>query len=371
MSMYLCPICNSTTVHKKIFDNLPVSSAILDYKPTHIQGTVSFDAAICDNCDHVSNSSISRFEQVYSDDRYVVKTAVSGAMNKNLQSIAEFISPESFENCKVLEIASGSGELASWLAEQGCSVTTIDPAIDGYENKKIVHFSCNFDSAFVKSSKQRYDLIIGRHIIEHTDDPIRFLSMCSELLTDVGRIYLEVPNLANTLATNRYVDFFNDHMQYFSENSMRLLASKVNLKPEKLTFWLKEAHMGIILSQGTGYLCDMTTLNIKEKLDVSEQKFSSLLADLNSFYNIVIYGAGAHACTFVSQLSEQLKSKVSHIFDKSAEKQGRFIPGLDIAITQPVIVDRSVLVNTSSLYQVEVEKYLRNDLGWAGPILHL
>ena len=371
MSMYLCPICNSTTVHKKIFDNLPVSSAILDYKPTHIQGTASFDAAICDNCDHVANSSPSRFEQVYSDDRYVVKTAVSGAMNNILQSIAEFISPESFENFTVLEIASGSGELANWLVEQGCSVVTIDPAIKEYENNKIVHFSSNFDSAFVKDSKQKYDLIIGRHIIEHTDDPIKFLSMCSTLLKDTGRIYLEVPNLTNTLATNRYVDFFNDHMQYFSENSMRLLASKVNLKPEKITFWLKEAHLGILLSKGTGYLCDMTTLNIKQQLDVSEQKFLSLLADLNNFHNIVIYGAGAHACTFVSQLSEQVRSKVSHIFDKSTEKQGRFIPGLDVAITQPIIVDRSVLINTSSLYQVEVEKYLRNDLVWAGPILHL
>jgi hypothetical protein len=160
-------------------------------------------------------------------------------------------------------------------------------------------------------------------------------------------------------------------MQYFSENSMRLLASKVNLKPEKITFWLKDAHMGILLSRGAGYLCDMTTLNIKQQLDMSEQKFLSLLADLNSFRNIVIYGAGAHACTFVSQLSEQLRSKVSHIFDKSAEKQGRFIPGIDVAITPPSIVDRSVLVNTSSLYQVEVEKYLKNELGWIGPILHL
>ena len=369
--MYLCPICNFTTVRKKIFDNLPTSSAILDYAPSHTQGTASFDAAICDNCDHLSNSSTSRFEQVYSDDRYVVKTAVSGAMNKNLQSIAEFISPQSFENCMVLEIASGSGELANWLAEKGCSVITVDPAIKEYENKKIVHFSSNFDSAFVKARKQRYDLIIGRHIIEHTNDPIRFLSMCSELLTDTGRIYLEVPNLANTLSTNRYVDFFNDHMQYFSENSMRLLASKVNLKLENITFWLKEAHMGILLSKGDGYLCEMTTLNIKERLDVSEQKFLSLLEDLNNFHNIVIYGAGAHACTFVSQLSEQVRSKVSHIFDKSAEKQGRFIPGLDISITHPIIVDRSVLVNTSSLYQIEVEKYLRNDLGWIGPVLHL
>ena len=145
MSMYLCPICNFTTVRKKIFDNLPTSSAILDYEPTHNTGTASFDAAICDQCDHIANSSPSRFEQVYSDDRYVVKTAVSGAMNKNLQSIAEFISPESFENVDVLEIASGSGELANWLAEQGCSVVTVDPAVDGYENKKIVHFSSNFD----------------------------------------------------------------------------------------------------------------------------------------------------------------------------------------------------------------------------------
>lgn len=369
--MYLCPICNFTTVRKKIFDNLPTSSAILDYEPTHNTGTASFDAAICDHCDHIANSSPSRFEQVYSDDRYVVKTAVSGAMNKNLQSIAEFISPESFENVDVLEIASGSGELANWLAEQGCSVVTVDPAVDGYENKKIVHFSSNFDSAFLSTSRQKYDLIIGRHIIEHTDDPIRFLSMCSGLLKDNGKIYLEVPNLDNTLSTNRYVDFFNDHMQYFSESSMRLLASKVNLHPEKITFWLKEAHMGILLSKGDGYLCEMTSLNIKAQLDVSEQKFLSLLEGLDKYDNIVIYGAGAHACTFVSQLSEQVRSKVSHVFDKSAEKQGRFIPGLDVAITQPIIVERSVLVNTSSLYQVEVEDYLKNELGWTGPILHL
>jgi hypothetical protein len=99
MSMYLCPICNFTTTTKKIFDNLPTSSAILDYEPTDNAGTASFDAAICDRCDHITNTSPSRFDQVYSDKRYVVKTAVSGTMNNNLQMIAEFISPESFENC--------------------------------------------------------------------------------------------------------------------------------------------------------------------------------------------------------------------------------------------------------------------------------
>lgn len=362
--MINCPICSSRTKIKNILKNLPVSSAMLESVPTNTIGDALYRASICEQCGHITNTSPSRFSTDYSDNRYIVKRAVGSAMSANLKSILEFIRPvDGFKGLAILEIGSGSGEIANWLADEGALVDTVDPAITGYEHPSITHTQALFDFNF--NTGKQYDLIIARHIIEHTEDPGMFLTMCNTRLKDHGKIYIECPDLSNTLETYRIVDFFNDHIQYFTKNSLRTLASNKGFEEFKTTVWLKGAHMGMMLAKR------LTIGSIENQITRAETKFKGVLNDLDQVSSVAIYGAGAHACTFASQLSDDMKTKVQYVFDKSPDKQGKYIPGINVPITAPALTDVELIVNTSSLYINEIEKYLVNDLNYTCPIIHL
>lgn len=376
--MKKCPCCHSELIVQTIFNKLPSSSAALDIHPTFEIPNAGFDAAICDNCKYITNANESRFNTVYSNQLYVLKTAVTNSMSTNLKLILDFIiqGRTDFSNFSVLEIGSGAGEVALWLDRQGANVYTVDPAISGYENSGICHYGTNFDYQLASSLNQKFDLIICRHIIEHTEDPQSFLTICDSVLNESGKIYIEVPNLIDTLESDRLVDFFNDHIQYFTENSFRLLAQTSQLYLESKAYWLNQAHIGLMLSHSnqTQYINNPENINIIESLDRSETKFKTVLNEMKNYNNIVIYGAGAHACTFASQIPNDLKTKIKYVFDRSSAKQGRYLPGIQTPISEPTqssILDQQLVVNTSSLYKKEVESFLTNDLNWSGVILHL
>lgn len=358
--MTTCPICSSKTKIKTIFKQLPVSSAMLEHQPSNDIGSAVYQAAICENCGHISNASPSRFETAYNDQRYVVKRAVGSAMSTNLQNIIDFIAPSNINGLSILEIASGSGEIADWMADMGADVDTVDPAVSGYENTKINHSQAMFDNNF--NPTKQYDLIIARHIIEHTEDPGNFLTLCYTRLKDTGVLYIECPDLANTLETRRLVDFFNDHIQYFTKNSLRTLARKRGLEEIDSQNWLNGAHMGMLFSK--------RNITIETMLIRSEAKFKNVIYEVSKAESIAIYGAGAHACTFASQLNTGLRSKVKYVFDKSSDKQGRYIPGIAAQIMFPELTDVDLIINTSSLYASEVEQYLIN-LGYQCSIINL
>jgi FlaA1/EpsC-like NDP-sugar epimerase len=99
-----------------------------------------------------------------------------------------------------------------------------------------------------------------------------------------------------------------------------------------------------------------------------------VLSTVSNSDNIVIYGAGAHSNTFLGQLNNEQKNKIIGVFDRSIGKQGRYLPGLNVAIMNPskeTLKENTLIVNTSVLYIKEVEEYLTKTLEWNGPILHL
>jgi len=374
----LCVCCSGPITLRPIFDSLPYSSAVLDREFTNHLLTASFVAAMCENCKHVTNVSTSRSNSEYSDDRYVVKSAVSGAMSINLQTILEFITKDVVDlgDLSVLEIGSGSGEVANWFAEKGASVVTVDPAIAGYSHGSITHYQTNFDENIFQYIDRKFNLILGRHILEHTENPKAFLETCSQLLYPKGTIYIELPDLISTLNHARLIDFFNDHIQHFSENSLRLLAQQQGLEGIEVARWLNGAHLGMMLSQtdGTSYDNQPEDLDIAKSLDKSEKKLNQIIQKMAKFNRIALYGAGAHANTFVNQLSSDTKNLINTVFDRSSSKQGRYLPGLSAPIVAPGVdklADIDLVVNTSVLYINEVEEYLTKQLGWTGTILHL
>lgn len=83
-----------------------------------------------------------------------------------------------------------------------------------------------------------FDLITVIHVLEHTPDPIRFMSELRPYLKDRGLVYVEVPNLNDALLSlfksEAYADFWfrEAHLFNFSPQTLRLVLAKAGFQGE-------------------------------------------------------------------------------------------------------------------------------------------
>jgi SAM-dependent methyltransferase len=92
---------------------------------------------------------------------------------------------------RVLDIRTGSGEIASILGEVA-RVTSVDiedirTTLDGFQFVKLHDQNLPFPD-------RTFDVIISNHVIEHLDDQHKHVSEMARVLKDDGLVYLATPN---------------------------------------------------------------------------------------------------------------------------------------------------------------------------------
>ena len=89
---------------------------------------------------------------------------------------------------------------------------------------------------FQDSWKGKFDLIVARHVLEHSLDPIKFLKNIKESLSSNGIAYIAVPDQDNP---RKVLRDYNDYLQYwyrvvhtyyFNKSTLFKLLTKIGLK---------------------------------------------------------------------------------------------------------------------------------------------
>ena len=113
--------------------------------------------------------------------------------------------------------------------------------LHGIEMSKKCIQSCNdkgvniIANDFLESWNGKYDLIIARHVLEHTLDPIKFLENIKISLNENGIAYIAVPDQDNPRTELRdYTDYKQYwyrvvHTYYFNKQTLFRLLQKVGL----------------------------------------------------------------------------------------------------------------------------------------------
>lgn len=137
----------------------------------------------------------------------------------------------------ILEIGSGSGELLHEIADIGVrKAIGIDPFVPQdviYKNGARVYKS-NIQELASVVDKEKFDLIMFNHSIEHSPTPFNDLIKISQYLKTNGEILIRIPISGSTIS-NEYGKYWWSldaprHIYLFSAKSMTLVAKKCGLR---------------------------------------------------------------------------------------------------------------------------------------------
>jgi SAM-dependent methyltransferase len=153
---------------------------------------------------------------------------------------------------RVLEIGYAHGNLLKALQRDGrLQVEGIDYSTGPLAHLRSMGLNVSVSSLEDKHYPDRhFDVVVGLHVLEHVHNPIRFISEVHRILTDRGRIYIQVPcptYWRARLAGKRWKAFGPPgHLWYFSPKSIRIFLSKYGFRVVSAHCLSHRAHLTVV-----------------------------------------------------------------------------------------------------------------------------
>lgn len=112
------------------------------------------------------------------------------AKAKKIQTILEQAMGRSLDGLRVLDVGTGTGEIAAQLGRR-CQVISVDPN----DHREVCTGYHYVRSGILLPFRDRsFDVVISNHVIEHLPDPAQHLSEMARVLRPDGLGYLATPN---------------------------------------------------------------------------------------------------------------------------------------------------------------------------------
>lgn len=312
-----CPLCKSLDTYI-IYENnkMPYGTSMKDE-------TIDIKVSYCKNCSFVFQSSAynniydQQIEKLYKN--YKI-TNMYNFPNRSFHNIKamEFIS-EFIDNridFNILEIGSNRGDFLYLLKEKFPQINVLGCEPTEFDELKVPTINSSFDP---KLFSMKFDLIILRHTLEHIKFPKEFVQSLKSLVNPEGKIFIEVPNLINSLK-NYIEDFTPDHVNFFTLKSL----SEVFL-PYKILKKDDEEFIYTIFSHNNK---DQFLLKLDEKILSDFSQFNdNILAIKNNilkYDRIIFYGiSNFYLWTYV-KLEPLLKNKEKLFLDDHLNRDDLF-----------------------------------------------
>lgn len=142
----------------------------------------------------------------------------------------------------VLEIGCATGALLSAFAEAGWEAVGIEAGASMAEYARRA-FGLDVRHGTIEDVElppAGFDAVVATHLIEHLNEPRRFLSLVRRSLKDGGKLYLITPNSAGlqpALLGERWRSAIRDHLYLFSRKTLRAMLASEGLAVEYAGTW--------------------------------------------------------------------------------------------------------------------------------------
>lgn len=239
--------------------------------------------------------------------------------------------PQSF-----VEIGCGDGSFLKYARDKVERVLGIEPsknfAVEARRNGFEVLNGYVCDNSLLTNEK--FDSFASRQVFEHLEDPVSVLTGICKMLNPGAVGLIEVPNGHRALRMQRFFEFFPDHVNYYSVNSLVCLASTVGLN----VISCSESFDGDYLELWVRNEPDIQDyfISIAEHRDLACLALSKTVESLTQHGELLaIWGCGAKTLSILSALPSNLYQKISYVIDSDPHKSSLFVPNSNIRVISP------------------------------------
>lgn len=356
---YKCRLCGSVDTEKILhLERVPPDvQALLTAEQLGQDDAIDFTVYQCTHCGLVQSPV--RLKVDYYDD-YLMSTTFSQQLTDYLDNlVSKFTNKYNVRSGRVLDIGAGDGAFMHPFKKRGFEVVGIEPS----QRSRTVAEQSGFTvyPGYVESDTvvpgAPYDVFVSRQVLEHVNDIKGVLAGISNNLKPGGYGIVEVPSLEKAVKDSRFYDFFPDHVNYYSLETLSLAMELNGFQVlEKLHTMYDEYNVVVVQKRSTLDLSamsqDRTTL-----IDSINELFKDAKQD---GMTTAVWGSGAKGLSILSNLDVSL---IDHLVDSDVNKQGRYTAISELLIEPAEIIkqtDIGVLLITAVAYQTTILQKLKN-----------
>ena len=365
-----CRHCE-TTLSDVVFDlgHQPLSNDYLKKSQLELgEVHLPLKLYLCRKCDLVQIPEYKSAEETFRSDYAYLSSTSKTLLNHSKKYVDKVVSELQLNDKKfVIEIASNDGYLLKNFLKYDIPVLGIEPTKIAAKLSKDIGINTIkefFDTSLASEIFEKYgkaDLIIANNVLPHVPNINDFLKGIKVILKDEGYVSIEFQHLLSLLEKDYWDTIYHEHYNYltlmFLHKALKKFGFKIvnfeNISTHggSIRLWLKHSNskekedtkcLENIIKQEQKAGCNSTvsfeTLQkkaLKVKIDLVE--FLIKLKKQNQ--KIVAFGAAAKGNTLLnySGINHDL---VPYVIDSSKSKQGLYLPGSKILVTDISIIDK-------------------------------
>lgn len=330
------------------------------YYPLHVY--------ICESCWLVQLEEYESRERIFSE--YAYFSSYSDSWLSHAERYAERMQ-ERFcldEGSFVVEVASNDGYLLQYFVRAGIPVLGIEPAANvarAAEERGVPTLVRFFGASLareLRSAGRPADLVAGNNVLAQVPDLNDFVSGLALLLKPEGVLTLEFPHLLRLIELNEFDTIYHEHFSYFSLLSTIRLLDAHGLR----IFDVEElrSHGGSLRVFACRSECPVLPRSqavegvLSREIDAGldslagYERFAGqvrrtklelvdfLVSAARQGKRVAGYGAPGKSATLLHYCGVG-RDLIEYTVDRSAYKQGRFLPGSHIPILPPDHIRRT------------------------------
>lgn len=360
----ICPYCKSynTFSYYKVLQ--PNILSACPFEQLKFVKTFPFEARLCCNCGlgfNASKLSQKELNDIY--DNYLYVSPLNKIGHTAFDGIIAVIQKYSDINDKIIEIGCSEGYILKKLESMGYNnLMGIEP---GPQANIAINMGLNIYKGYfeeVKYDLGSVDVFLLVHVLEHFQDPFKIIDRITSILSDSGRIIIEIPN---------FTGYHHQHLFFFNSTFINHYCQNHSLRIIQETHENSVSRYVIIKNEKT-----LDKLNsIQNTLSNEIQRAKSIQDDMHNkkdllkrFFKeslgkrIYWWGAGSLSTILLNQIDIDILEDIDLIvIDGDSQKVGNYLPGINIQVSSfksiaNTKIDRLII---ASSYYEEIQDTLR------------
>ncbi len=262
------------------------------------------------------NPDIMKYDKDYQNEQ-----AISPLFYQHLVSVSEIIAKNMGKE-SIVEIGCGKGTFLNILQKNGFDIRGFDPIYEGMNPLIIKAYYSTRADLHAKG-------IILRHVLEHIQDPLRFLEKLNEVNGNNGKIYIEVPCFDWICKRKAWFDIFYEHVNYFRLADFFRMFDVIY--ESGYTFGGQYLYL----------IADLASLKSPKLLLQDRIKFPEGFDQgitqgfIPPKHGVLSIWGGASKGVIFSLLKQRSGCTIDLVIDINSAKQGKYLPAIGLRVFSP------------------------------------